>query len=313
MTHDEHDNLDKQKAKLDKQKAKLDKQKEKLNCLHTYRKLFYIKHNILEITQILMMHDITNPQLNFEDAVSVKYSVSVKGINLHTIKHLHNAQARIATYTIWHKAISKLLFGIPNDRVSCMQCAFFVKKFANYVNTDANTNASCFITEFMNATATLELDICMCDLVTFTTNGKTIYNNIPLLDITKTHNLESMELIRNIIKKSYDVKIILSRQEEHELNSINKSMNEDCETHDKPVKYITLSQMFGHYMSHVITSSYLEVDYGYALSIHKSQGSTYDNVYVEYSNILMNNKELEKNKLLYTAITRSANKLHIYY
>ena len=71
--------------------------------------------------------------------------------------------------------------------------------------------------------------------------------------------------------------------------------------------------MFGHYMSHVITSSYLEVDYGYALTVHKSQGSTYDDVYIEYNNILSNLKEIERNKLLYTAITRCINKLHIYY
>ena len=71
--------------------------------------------------------------------------------------------------------------------------------------------------------------------------------------------------------------------------------------------------MFGHYMSHIITSSYLEVDYGYALTAHKSQGSTYDNVYLEYNNILLNSRENERNKLLYTSITRGANKLHIYY
>ena len=74
-----------------------------------------------------------------------------------------------------------------------------------------------------------------------------------------------------------------------------------------------MSQMFGHYMSHIITSSYIEIDYGYALTVHKSQGSTYDNIYLEYNNILLNSREIEKHKLLYTAITRNINKLHIYY
>ena len=77
--------------------------------------------------------------------------------------------------------------------------------------------------------------------------------------------------------------------------------------------YVTLSQLFGHYMSHIITSCYPEIDYGYALTIHKSQGSTYDDVYIEYANILSNTRENEKLKLLYTAITRSSNKLHIFY
>ena len=69
----------------------------------------------------------------------------------------------------------------------------------------------------------------------------------------------------------------------------------------------------GHYLNHVITSAYLDVDYGYALTVHKSQGSTYDDVYVEYNNLLANKKDTEKYKLLYTAITRCANKLHVYY
>jgi exodeoxyribonuclease-5 len=71
--------------------------------------------------------------------------------------------------------------------------------------------------------------------------------------------------------------------------------------------------MFGHYLSHIITSNYLEVDYGYALTVHKSQGSTYDDVFIEYNNLQANKKDTEKYKLLYTAITRSANKIHIYH
>ena len=90
-------------------------------------------------------------------------------------------------------------------------------------------------------------------------------------------------------------------------------LNEEGGDSESSSKYITLSQLFGHYLSHVITSCYPEIDYGYALTIHKSQGSTYDDVYIEYSNILTNSREYEKLKLLYTAITRSSNKLHIFY
>ena len=73
-----------------------------------------------------------------------------------------------------------------------------------------------------------------------------------------------------------------------------------------------MSQLLGHYLSHVITNTYIEVDYGYALTVHKSQGSTYDNVYIEYNNLLSNTKSTEQHKLLYTAITRCSNNLHVY-
>ena len=166
----------------------------------------------------------------------------------------------------------------------------------------------------------------LCELVSFNACGKCISSNIPILDMLNKSNLEAIENLRDIIKKSYEIKVMLSRQEENELNIINNIFNDDnsnsnntCNNishndgNEKPVKYITMSQMFGHYMSHNISSCHLEVDYGYALTIHKSQGTTYDDVYIEYNNILKNMKEDERNKLLYTAITRSANRLHIYY
>jgi len=123
------------------------------------------------------------------------------------------------------------------------------------------------------------------------------------------NNLDAIARIRDVIKSSYEVKIPLSKPDYSELKTINKQLGED----ESGAKYITMSQMLGHYLSHVISSNYLEVDYGYAITVHKSQGSTYDDVYIEYNNLLANKKDTEKYKLLYTAITRCANKLHIYY
>ena len=122
----------------------------------------------------------------------------------------------------------------------------------------------------------------------------------------------NIDNIKNIVRSSYEVKILLTKKDENELKAINKSLNED-NINSTSQKYITMSQMFGHYLNHVITSSYLDVDYGYALTVHKSEGSTYYDVFIEYSNLLANRKDTEKNKLLYTAITRCENKLHVYY
>jgi superfamily I DNA/RNA helicase len=141
-----------------------------------------------------------------------------------------------------------------------------------------------------------------------TTNSTYINHNIPILDMLEKSNIDLLARIRDIIKSSYEVKIPLTKQDLSELKTINKMMGED----DNASKYITMSQMLGHYMSHVVSSNYLEVDYGYAITVHKSQGSTYDDVFVEYGNLAANKKDTEKYKLLYTAITRSARKLHIY-
>jgi len=199
------------------------------------------------------------------------------------------------------------LFGIPNETIGCKKCSFFLKKFMNKLHT------SSFIEDFIEATEQLQFDMYLCDLVSFTSTGKSISKNIPILNMNNEKNIEIIKTIRTIIKNSYEVKIILSKKEEKELNNINKILNEDGETTETTSKYITLSQLLGHYMSHVITSCFPEIDYGYALTVHKSQGSTYEDVYIEYANILGNTRETEKLKLLYTAITRCANKLHIFY
>ncbi len=47
-----------------------------------------------------------------------------------------------------------------------------------------------------------------------------------------------------------------------------------------------------------------DLDYAYALSVHKSQGSTYDQVFVDEANINLNRNHVERNKLKYVAFSR---------
>lgn len=54
---------------------------------------------------------------------------------------------------------------------------------------------------------------------------------------------------------------------------------------------------------------YADVKYNYALTVHKAQGSTFNNVIVINVDINRIANKIERNKLLYTAITRAKNKL----
>jgi hypothetical protein len=267
--------------------------------LLVFRSLFYKHHHLA--------NRISTDNYIFTDEISLKYNLLIPGYDLHNISKISSHQVRASLYTKWHTLVSIKLFGIPNETIGCKKCAFFINKFMNQMKT------STYISDFIDATEKLQFDMYLCDLVSFTSNGKIISKNIPILNMNNETNIENIKILRTIIKNSYEVKVLLSRNEERELNSINKMLNEEGGDGDGPTKYVTLSQLFGHYMSHVITSCYPEIDYGYALTIHKSQGSTYDDVYIEYANILSNTRENEKLKLLYTAITRSSNKLHIFY
>ena len=60
-----------------------------------------------------------------------------------------------------------------------------------------------------------------------------------------------------------------------------------------------------------LLDKYADVKYNYALTVHKSQGSTFDNAIVINCDIIRNTNMNERNKLLYTAVTRAKNKLFL--
>jgi hypothetical protein len=258
------------------------------------RQLFFQFHNLSDI--------LTAGIFEFNDPVSIQYNDIFEDNKLMDIKNIPSIEEREKRYTKWHSKVSRILFGIPVERVLCPKCMFFINKFSSIMNK------SCNIADMINATESLELGMYLTDLAVMTTTSSYINHDIPILDMLDKYNIDMIAKIRDIIKSSYEVKAPLTKQDISELKTINKILGED----DNGSKYVTMSQMLGHYMSHVISSNYLEVDYGYAITVHKSQGSTYNDVFIEYSNLAANKKESEKDKLLYTAITRSAQKLHIY-
>lgn len=57
--------------------------------------------------------------------------------------------------------------------------------------------------------------------------------------------------------------------------------------------------------------SVADVAYSYAITAHKSQGSTYKTAIVDVRNIAMNQRVVERNRILYTSITRAKSKLYL--
>jgi exodeoxyribonuclease-5 len=56
---------------------------------------------------------------------------------------------------------------------------------------------------------------------------------------------------------------------------------------------------------------YADVIYGYSITCHKSQGSTYTNAFVLEDDIDMNLNVVERNRIKYTAYTRASKKLYV--
>lgn len=55
-----------------------------------------------------------------------------------------------------------------------------------------------------------------------------------------------------------------------------------------------------------------DIDYGYGITIHKSQGSTYNTVFVNGKDINRNFTEIERKRLWYVALSRASNKVYIH-
>ena len=55
--------------------------------------------------------------------------------------------------------------------------------------------------------------------------------------------------------------------------------------------------------------NFADVNYAYAITCHKSQGSTYVNTFVINSDIDKNKRIVERNRIKYTAFTRSSSRL----
>ncbi|AGF85163.1 DNA helicase [Moumouvirus goulette] len=70
----------------------------------------------------------------------------------------------------------------------------------------------------------------------------------------------------------------------------------------------TVSILWDYYHKKLI-EPFAEVNFGFSITSHKSQGSTYPSVYVDVQDILSNPNIIESQKALYTAAGRAANKL----
>lgn len=55
-----------------------------------------------------------------------------------------------------------------------------------------------------------------------------------------------------------------------------------------------------------------DLDYGYGVTVHKSQGSTYKNVFVNLKNIRMNSNKVERKQITYVSLSRASGKVYIF-
>jgi hypothetical protein len=127
---------------------------------------------------------------------------------------------------------------------------------------------------------------------------------IPLVTINDINTYD------DIIKNGYDYLTSLKDRLYKEVDKINEENMIKCEMISEIENKI--NRIWKMWTTNVI-DIFAHLNYGYCITVHKSQGSTFINSYIDVDDILSNNNKDESLKCLYTAITRASDKiiLHI--
>lgn len=107
----------------------------------------------------------------------------------------------------------------------------------------------------------------------------------PFLDLDKNVSSHMINVLRTYYQSNYKEK--LSQIDKHIIKPLWRMWNDT---------FIT---------------QFADVNYGYSITTHKSQGSTFYNIFVDAHDILQNQNINEAKRCIYTSHTRSSNEIHI--
>ncbi len=135
-------------------------------------------------------------------------------------------------------------------------------------------------------------------------------SNKSLSDIISIITINDVNTYDDIIKNGYDYLTSLKDRLYKEIDKFNEENMVKCEMISEIENKI--NRIWKMWTTNVI-DIFAHLNYGYCITVHKSQGSTFINSYIDVDDILSNNNKDESLKCLYTAITRASNKiiLHI--
>jgi len=144
----------------------------------------------------------------------------------------------------------------------------------------------------------------------------TIYTYVPPVEEDVSLEVPADLFGEKIGEKRYFIKYYIARVSYRESEHLNPRELTIWILHpegSQPLKwalqYLYNRQMYREYYR--LSNMFAKVKYNYAITAHKSQGSTYENVFIIEDDLDKNFKNLERNRIKYTAFTRPKNNLYI--
>jgi hypothetical protein len=140
----------------------------------------------------------------------------------------------------------------------------------------------------------------------------------------KIWKLRIIDDIKEVVKKDYNIIVLHDSSIE-----LYKKHMEDISLTIKNIKELIDKKYYNQKIIKEVLNEYVikpiwnfvyenfidlfaDISYGYGITVHKSQGSGYDNVFVHLKDILNKNKnEIESKQCMYTGLSRASKNLHI--
>ena len=165
----------------------------------------------------------------------------------------------------------------------CPYCRIKVED--NKIIFDDDEKLSELICKFKDLTDNKTLELWQLQVHSGKTEA-TIYLPTKEYDLKFKHHQDSLKIAIQNIKKYLDTKKTI-----------------------KDKKYFVIKRLWEFYY-YCYVDLFADISYGYCITVHKSQGSTFDDVYVDCNNI-MKFKNNDTLNCLYTAVTRSSKTVYM--
>lgn len=142
--------------------------------------------------------------------------------------------------------------------------------------------------------------------------------NVYVMTIQKVNNMEEHQVfsVHDDYQKTFEKLYIecsnlIIKIKETCYKSIRKSNLENIALCDYQMEIDRkITKLWNNFNS--IFEIFADLSYFYCLTIHKSQGTTVHDAYIDIRDVFQNHNESERLKMLYTAITRTSNAINIY-
>lgn len=242
-----------------------------------------------EIGEILIFNDFHRKEIVTQETNNLDPEYNNESKKIDFVSFYTSEQVKLTEIKISNHKLKEIKFKINNNITTELNEKF--KKYYKKINKLLDVELKVYEMQIQKIVDLME------DKIYIPT-----YNILSLHpDSDKTYiqiNEEIEKLINKLKSVSYEL--------------INKNKEKDnmkkCDLQTEVEKKI--NKLYKEYQANII-DCFAQLNYGYCITVHKSQGSTFKNVFIDMNDILDNNNQNETSKCLYTAITRSSKTLYL--